>query len=181
MNEPKIVASPGRQERVTRAEPSDAWAALGWIGLVFLVVGGSDFALTWIPTSFGNREWEFATVTASFNGMPILVLGIGLLLVASKQMERRWWGFLAGAAALVMLFWMLVGGALWARSVPLAINSVPQEVVVGMNKALAKTAIQTLVYPIVLVYLGWRALKAARGGAGFSGNGLGRHSCSDGE
>ena len=162
MNEPKIVASPGRQKHAARGDAPEAWAALGWIGLVFLIVGGSDFALTWVPTNFGTREWEFATVTASFNGMPILVLGIGLLLVASKQVERRWWGFLAGAAALAMLLWMLVGGALWARSVPLALQSVPQEVVVGMNKALAKTAVQLLVYPLVLSYLAWMALKAAQ-------------------
>jgi hypothetical protein len=94
VSDPKIVAS-GRNQVHPGSVPSDSsgsWAVLGWIGLAFLVVGGSDFALVWFPLNFGNPEWEFGTVTQSFNGLPILLLGLGLLVAGADQVGRRWWG-----------------------------------------------------------------------------------------
>lgn len=147
-------------------EASRAWALLGWVGLTFLVVGGADFALTWYPMDFGNREWEFGTVTASFNGLPILVLGLGLLLTSSLLTERRWLVVVATAGALGLLLWVLVGAGLWAASVPLALSATPTEVAVGLQKALVKTSVQSVIYPVILGFLGWRGIQAIRGNHG---------------
>ena len=80
MSDPKLVMPEKSSSKARRALPPDpvrTWALLGWVGVAFIVVGGVDFALTWYPMNFGNREWEFGTVTASFNGLPILLLGQG--------------------------------------------------------------------------------------------------------
>ena len=159
MSDPKIVASAreaGRRAPDQAPRSSRAWAVLGWIGLAFLVVGGADFALTWFPTDFGNPEWEFGTVTASFNGLPILSLGLGLLVVAAEQLERRWWSTLGVLFALVLLVWILVGSVLWSMTVSLALQTVPDELVTGVRRAVAKTALQSVVFQLLLAYLVWR-------------------------
>lgn len=152
--------------RARAFDPSRAWAALGWIGLAFLVVGGADFALTWYPMDFGNREWEFGSVTASFNGLPILVLGLGLLLTSSVLTGRRWWALLAALVAFGLLVWIVVGVVLWITTVPLALQTVPIEVATGMKKAVAKTAVQSVVYPVLMAFIAMRALGAFRGRTG---------------
>lgn len=163
MSEPKIVASAKEMKKAQPVDASQVWATLGWIGITFLVVGGADFALTWYPPNFASREWEFGTVTASFNGLPILVLGMGLLLAASVQIERRWWSALTALVSLVMLLWLIAGAVLWATNVPLALSSVPLELAQGVKKSIVKTAIQSVVYPVILILLLRRSIRAARG------------------
>lgn len=160
MNEPRIVASPGNPGRAQRVDSSDWWPVLGWIGVVFLVLGGLDFGLTWYPFDFGNREWEFASVTASFNGLVVPVLGIGLIMVASGLTGRRWWRYLAVLASVTFLLAVLVGVVLWATNIPLATRSVPLELATGLKKAMVKTAAQAVVYPALLVYLVRKGSKA---------------------
>ena len=164
MTAPRIVAPSGEPKKTRTIHPDRVWSVLGWTSLAFLVVGGLDFALTWYPPDFGNREWEFGTVTASLNGLPILLIGIALLLAASMQMRRRWWTLLAALAALVMLVWVAVGSVLWATNVPLALQSVPPELAIGIRKALVKTIVQSMVYPLVLAFLLVRAAGALRSG-----------------
>ena len=158
MSDSKIVASARDAERRAPVGTSQTtWAALGWIGLVFLVVGGVDFVLVWWPPNFGSREWEFGTVTQSFNGLPIVLLGVGLLLVASEELGRRWWTFLAGGGAAVLLLWVLAGLGLWASSAGLALQTVPDELRVGIQKAMSKTLVQAAAYSLALTYLVKRA------------------------
>jgi hypothetical protein len=165
VSDPKIVASAKEQRRAPpeSVESGQAWAMLGWIGIAFLVVGGADFVLTWIPPDFGNREWEFGTVTASFNGLPILLLGLGLLIAASQQMGRRWWGTLGMVGSVGLLLWVLVGIALWASNIQLALQTVPDELAVGVQRALVKTLVQSVVYTLALVYLMFRSWLAGKG------------------
>jgi hypothetical protein len=164
VTEKTILASDkdAKKKGKKRVDPVQAWAVLGWIGFAFLIVGGSDFALTWYPMNFGNREWEFGTVTASFNGLPIVVLGAGLLYAASLQFGRRWWAALSSVVSAVLMLWVIGGAIIWATNVPLALQSVPAEMLVGIKKALVKTTIQSITYPVVFGLLAWRSLAAAR-------------------
>jgi hypothetical protein len=167
VSDPKIVAS-GRNQVHPGSVPSDSsgsWAVLGWIGLAFLVVGGSDFALVWFPLNFGNPEWEFGTVTQSFNGLPILLLGLGLLVAGADQVGRRWWGTLGLGAAVGLLLWVLMGFVIWANRVSLALETVPDELEVGIQRAVAKTLVQAITYSAALGYLAWKGWAVAKGKA----------------
>lgn len=166
VDQPKpLMRDESKSKRTTRTvlEPARSWAVLGWVGVIMLVVGGSDFALTWYPASFGNHEWEFGTVTASFNGLPILVMATGLILASSLQTGRRWLVVLATIVAFGLALWILAGVVLWATNIPLALRSVPESVLVGMKKSLAKTLVQSVTYPIAFAYLGIRGLRGFRG------------------
>jgi hypothetical protein len=130
---------------------------------VFLVVGGADFVFTWVPLNFGVPEWEFGTVTQSFNGLPVLLLGLGLLLVASNEVERRWWELLGMGAAAVLLLWVLFGAVLWMSNVQLALDAAPAEALSAIREAVARTAVQAVAYSAALAYLvvkGWLSMRA---------------------
>lgn len=165
MDQPKplIREKSGSKATSIVVDPALSWAILGWLGIIFLVVGGSDFALTWYPPSFGNHEWEFGTVTASFNGLPIVVMGTALVLASALQTGRRWLLVLSVVVALGMTLWILVGVVLWATNVPLALTSVPPDVLVGMKKSLSKTLVQGVTYPIAFAYLTVRSIRGFRG------------------
>jgi hypothetical protein len=141
---------------------SDAWFVLGWIGIAFLTVGGADFVLSWFPVRFGSAEWGFGTVTQAFNGLPIVLLGIGLSIVAGEQVGRRWWELVGFGAACTLLVWMVVGFVIWAWHVPGALATVPEQLAGGLSKAIVKTLLQSLVYPALLIYLVRRVWPARR-------------------
>jgi hypothetical protein len=130
--------------------------------MAFFVLGAMDVALTWYPTDFGNREWEFATVTASFNGMPILLLGLTMVVVAAGLAGRRWWALSGTVVGLGLVIFVLVAAGLWATNVPLAMEAVEGVVLTGLKKALVKTTIQSILYPVVLVVIAFHGLKAFR-------------------
>lgn len=166
MSDPKIVASAKGQGRQMRGsgEVGVGWDVMGWIGLAFLFVGGSDFALVWFPLNLGTREWEFAAVTQSFNGLPILLLGVGLLVVAAQRLDRRWWGVAGLVVATAMLLWVVLGVALWGMNVSLALQTAPPDMVEGIQKAVTKTLIQSVVYTAAFAYLVSRAWRVVGGG-----------------
>lgn len=168
MSESKLVM--GEKGRGREFRPRDVWALLGWIGLTFLVVGGMDFALTWFPTDFGNPEWEFGTVTQSFNGLPIVVLGLGLLLASSIHTGRTWLSWVAAVGASGLLLWVLAGAVIWSMTVSIALRGTPDAVLAGVQKAIARTAVQSVAYLILLGFLAWRGLGATRGSIGSGRN-----------
>lgn len=146
-----------RSERFGPTEAS-AWLVLGWVGLAFVVSGSVDFALLWFPTDFGNPQWEFGTVTQSFNGLPILLVGLAMLEGASRACRRRWWHLVAMGGAGLLLTWLMLGVVLWALNIPLALGTVPDELRPGVRDAIVKTTVQSVTYGLVLSYLigsGW--------------------------
>lgn len=139
-----------------------AGAIVGWVGLAFLLVGGADFTLTWVPTNFGNPEWEFGTLTASLNGLPVPLFGLAGVFWAGETARRKGVVAFATLCAVCFLLVILYGLVLWATNIPLALQSVPPEIARGLKRALLKTSVQGVVYPLVLAYLarrGWRVLR----------------------
>ena len=167
MSDPKIVAS-ARNQVHPGSVPDDSsrsWLVLGWIGLVFLVVGGLDFLLAWVPLNLGVPEWEFGTVTQSFTGLPILLLGIGLLLVAGEDGDRGWFRTLALGAASVVLLWVLFGTVIWVLNVPVALEAAPEGALSAVREAVTRTGVQAMAYTAVLAYMLSRAWLLKRRGS----------------
>lgn len=135
-----------------------------WLGLAFLIVGGTDLLLTWFPAQLGNREWEFGTVTSTLNGLPVPMLGMAAMVWAASEGRRRWLGVVTLVVAIVLLIGILGGLILWGTGIPLAIRAVPAQAAVGLKKALVKTGVQGIVYPLLLAYMVRRAWRAVRAG-----------------
>lgn len=137
-------------------------AFVRWVGLAFFVLGSTDVALTWLPMDFGNREWEFATVTASFNGMPVIILGLTLVVAGAALGMRRWWALGGGIVGLGFLAFVLGATGLWATNLPLALGAVEGVVLTGMKKAILKTAVQSVVLPLVFGAVAYFGIKSFR-------------------
>jgi hypothetical protein len=133
------------------------------LGFALFVVGGTDLLLSWFPARFGNPEWEFGTITAALNSMPAPLMGLTLLLVAALQSESVVW---ARILSVVMLVWAvaLVGLAvIYGLTIPLAAKGfdVPN-IGLGLKRAIGKSLVQLVVYPVAMLWLGIRGLKLAR-------------------
>jgi len=134
-----------------------------WAGFALFLLGSTDVALTWLPTSFGNREWEFATVTSSFNGMPVILLGLVLVVATAAWEGRRWWALAGGIVAAGFFLFVLAAIALWATNLPLALESVEGVVLTGLKKAVLKTSVQSVILPIFfggIAYQGFRGFRS---------------------
>lgn len=153
----------GRRSRPEEgSHPDPAWI-LGWIGVGLAVVGGLDFLLTWVPLAFGNVEWEFGTVTASFNGLPVVTMGLGLMMYAGLRSGRRWLWWAAAIPLVVLTLVVVAGLAVYLLTLPMALGSTAQGGVrLGLQKAVVKTVAQGVVYPVIYLGLltkGWKSLR----------------------
>src|SRR5689334_14868275 len=75
------VAAGERLEPVRAADA--ARRVLGAAGLVLAIVGWTDWALLWVPLRFGVVEWEFGTISQSFDALPLATIGTAALVAAA--------------------------------------------------------------------------------------------------
>jgi hypothetical protein len=165
MTAPKVLVGHAGEEKPSLGAPLEAapglsWRLLGWTGWAFFALGGVDVALTWFPATFGNPEWEFGTVTASLNGLPVTTMGLALVLCAGIAQGQRWIIRTVAMVLLLLAAAILVSGLLYATNVPIALRTVTQEVArQGLMKAITKTSVQLVLYPalfVTLAVVGWR-------------------------
>jgi hypothetical protein len=166
MTSSRILIKPDVKNRgALEPAPATGWYLLGGIGLVFTVVALADLVLTWYPARFGDREWEFGTATTVFGGLPLfamgLMLAVGAAVARGNLRLLRIWSVVLGVIAVVLLAVLL----LYARSVPVALQTVTEPVLkVGLNKAILKTALQGVLYPAAFLWvatLGWKHARRA--------------------
>jgi hypothetical protein len=104
----------------------------------------------------------FATVTASFNGMPVILLGLVLMVATATLEERRWWALGGGLMAAAFFLFVLGAIALWAGNVPLALGAVEGVVLTGLKKAVFKTSVQSLILPIIFGTIAYQGIRGSR-------------------
>lgn len=162
MEGPKILVNePVRSPRKDLpAEPDFGWILLGWAGWVFLLAGLMDIGLAWIPLRLGNPEWEFGTITRSFDSVPVPFLGSALIMASGLARGRVWWGKVGVVVLWLLTLWVLVSGVLYALNVPLALRAVKEPVVaMGLKKAILRTSLQILFYAVATAGMGWIGAK----------------------
>lgn|SRR5574341_444297 len=159
MSAPKVLVQEAAKPRLSPS-PEFGWYLLSWIGLVFAAVGGVDLLLTWYPTQFGNAEWEFGTVSAALDGLPVMTLGLALLLGAGAVQGERWLVRTMAIVFAALAVLILLAAILYVTNVPIALKAVSQPMIrTGLKKAIVKAAGQSILYPLAFL---WIALKAWR-------------------
>jgi len=140
--------------------PTLGWELLGWAGLAFLVVGGLDLLMGWVPLRLGNPEWEFATVSRTFDNLPITVLGLTMLLASVAARNIEWAMRATGLVALLLAAFLLLALVVYALDIPLAFRVVtlpaPRS---GLKRAVLKAAVQGTLYPLALVAIGVKGIR----------------------
>ena len=164
MAAPHLMINPTEVEaRVTRKSPLSptlGWELLGWAGLAFFVIGTLDLAMGWVPFRVGNPEWEFATVSRTFDNLPITVLGLTMLLAGVSARGVEWAMRAAGLVALLLAALLLASLIVYALDLPLAFRVVtdpaPRS---GLKRAALKAVVQGLLYPTVLATIGLKGIR----------------------
>ena len=143
--------------------PDYGWYLLGWLGLVFVVIGCTDLAMAWYPVLIGNPQWEFGTVSRTYDNLPLTTLGLGLLLGSGVARGVKWWTRIV-AVLFGLLALLVIGGlVLYATNIPLALRSVADPLALsGLKRAIVKALVQGVMYGLVFSILGISALRHSR-------------------
>jgi hypothetical protein len=162
-----LVREDGKKSRPAAApDAASAWRWIGGFGLVLAVVGMGDFVLAWYPTNWGSPEWEFATVTASYSGLPLPTMGLTALLASAVARGVRWQILLMSVGLILFAFALLAGFLLFLTTVPVALGAVQGLPLLGIKKAVAKTTLLAIAFPgtyLLAGILGFRRLRRHRG------------------
>ena len=127
-----------------------ALLVLGWL---FTIIGLLNTLLLWVPLRFGSPEYEFASVAASLDGLPITMMGLTIALAASRA------ELTSSLLAVTILLWVVAvlvvaAGVLYWLNVPLALGAVTEPMIrLGIKKSMLKVTTQAVLYPAAMVYL----------------------------
>jgi hypothetical protein len=153
-------ASRARSEEADRIARAKGWAILGWVGLLFVLVGGVDLSLAIWPIAFRDPTWEFGTAVTILSGLSVLTLGLGLALVSAVCLRKA--GLIRTLAIVLAVLCVLVLAVslLLATTAPMALRGVTDPVVqLGVRKAIAKGAALAVFYSVAFAWLavqGWK-------------------------
>lgn len=149
----------GVQQDEPRASAETGWLTLAAAGWSLLLMGAIDLSLAWIPPRIGQPDWEFGTISAMLNSLPVPTIGAALALGASAALGRRGAvGAVAAWSALVCLF-LSVAVVLYVLDIPLALRAVTDPVPrSALTAAMAKSLCSVVVYGAVH---GWFVRRAA--------------------
>ncbi len=144
----------------TPARPTLPFTVIGLAGILFAVIGAVEIGTLLVPFNLGSPEWEFGTYSALMDTLPLFMMGIGFLVVFAVVGNRR----VLGRVLAIILFLValaLIGFAfLYATDVPRALQVGPRTPMQTiLKKAVSKSAWQTVVYPVAVIWLGafaWR-------------------------
>lgn len=166
MTAPKLVTPPStpRLRKIEHSLAADqGWELLGWIGIAFALIGAVDLTLAVFPTRFGAAEWEFGTISAVLNGLPLPTLGLMFVLAAGIAQHSRWRVALVCVASILLVLALIGAAFLYVTIVPLALRDVTNPVVrLGLMKSVAKSGALLLIYPTVLTFLAYRGFRLYR-------------------
>jgi hypothetical protein len=136
---------------------------LGWLGLALIALAVVDLAASVYPPAFANPEWEFGTLIVLLNGMPRVVLGLGLGAFASLNRKstpgaRRyaWSGVVVAVLLVAVSAYVIFTVGLQI----LAAQSDPA-LLLALRQQVAKAALQAVVLPLTLLVIARSALSRA--------------------
>ena len=167
MTGPQVLVRETEEERRKSLTPTPdmGWYLLGAVGLVFFGIGLFDVLLAWYPLNFGNAEYEFGTYTQVMNFLPLPTLGLVMFLAGGVARGIKWVPRLVAVILVLMVVGILAAAVMWATNIPMALKAVADPVILtGLKKVIFKTAFQTVLYPMLLLYVSvkaWRHATAA--------------------
>jgi hypothetical protein len=139
------------------------------LGLALTIIGFTDVGLLFFPSRWASVDWEFGTVSAAFEGLPLGTIGLGLMCAAAVARGRR---RAMGVLAVVQLLLTLVLIAMlliFLLDVPVVVRAVDPAMRPTLMKALVKTGSMAVVYVVLYLTFGiWvvRRIRATPKGAG---------------
>jgi hypothetical protein len=159
-----LAAEPTARDRTRRATASGERDRTPWVPIVVVgwglaIVGMIDVALVWFPTNFSSAEWEFGTITRTFNGLALATVGIGAVAACGIGMGSRWLLASVGVLATIATLAIIATGGLYALVAPVAIGGAPEQLRGSLMLAIGKTSAFALVYLAIYSFLAFYCFK----------------------
>lgn len=158
----RVLVGARDAETASISDARSAWKIVFVLGVALAAVGGVDLLMLIYPARLDSLDWEFATISGLFDGLPLTTLGLGLMLAAAAARGSK-------AAQLVLLVVMLlmallVAGALllFVLDVPAVLRAVQPQLKPTMEKAALKSGLMGALYLVLYTTLGiwaWRLRK----------------------
>lgn len=145
-----VVTTLPRLAKKSAIVPSGSRSAglLGLAGAALALAAFFDLALAWYPIGIGNPEWEFGTVSATLNSLPLTTVGLVLALVSALENGYVIRTRVLSSLFLTLALLVLASAVLYALDVPLALRAVQDPLArMGLTKAIIKA------FGLVVVYL----------------------------
>lgn len=147
------------KERDVVADQRTAWAMLVALGVILSLVGLLDLGLLFFPPRWASLDWEFGTISATIEGLPLLTVGLGLMTVGSVARGRTGWMRLLSIAFILLALVIITLLVVFALDVPVAMRAVQAAGRETLLKTIAKAGGMGFLYVIMYAALGvwtWR-------------------------
>lgn len=168
MKRPLTVQPEERERTPIEMASASLWPVLGGAGLAVMVVGWVDLTLLWFPLNFGSPDWEFGTVAAHLDGMPLGTVGLTLLIAASIAQGWRRATRLLAAWCLFVTLWLVVITVVYVLNLPLALETTSQQAASSaLGKAILKAGAFAATYMVLYAWLTWFLWRLTRLGLRF--------------
>ncbi len=159
-SQPILITQPGKPKHEAKPGPPVGRLALV-AGIFIIIVGWVDILVGWFPLGFGSPEWEFGTVSATVDGLPLSTLGLVATLLGASASGSRWGLWTASVWAAWVLVVLMVAAVFYALTVPVALGALgPAGLQATLGRAVVKTSTLLAVY---MCFYGWMELHAIRG------------------
>jgi len=148
----RILSGRGSEDAASTWGDLDwAWSVLYGVGWLFLILGVMDVGLLWVPFRFGVPEYEFASAGSMLDALPLPTMGLVFILAGGGARHKTGGVRLVIVISLLAALVVLAAAVLYALTVPLALNAVQPGLKLGIEKSIAKVAVQAVAYPIAYV------------------------------
>lgn len=139
-----------------------AWSVAAALGAGLAVIGWTDVLLVWFPFRPTSPEWEFGAISATFAGMPLGTVGLGILTAAAAAL-----GWRRSLRALAVLLWILTAtiialAVIYALDVLVAWRGAPPQVAPVLKISVIKSTVFAVVYMALFPLLGVLAWRSSR-------------------
>jgi hypothetical protein len=144
------------------------WRAVLVFGAILGALGALELAGLWGPGIRSTPESAFGTASAVFAGFPQLGLGLVFLLGGAVALGKRTMARAAAGLCVLtsLVLWLVAYLFVDALPYMLQVTSEPA-VHLQVRKVMAKTSLEALLYPFLLLVVsvrGWRATLPVKAG-----------------
>jgi hypothetical protein len=167
MSATKILVENQLNARSTAPAPSPSTSGPEWrivfsAALALSVIGGSDVALLWYPLKFGNIDWEFATITAFFDGLPLATIGLSGMVAGATALRRRGVSRALAVFSVLMVMLLLALVGVYVLAVLSGVKTLNPAYEVMFVRAVLKTSVLAVTYLTLYTWLGWMSGRVNR-------------------
>ena len=151
-----------RPAAATRPAPQRYWTVIAVAGFTFMFVAWTDIALLWYPLRLKEVEWEFATVTATVNALPLATMGLVFITVAALAKGSVGLSRVVAALCAGMLLVLIALAGLYTLTLLAGYSAVDPAARPVLIRATAKTSVLVVTYLLFHLWLGWISLRSGR-------------------